>query len=71
MSDAAEQKIAHLEQELRVAQELLFLVLDHIDEPVVLDVEESKKAMKADRMIDLNLNDEDGTWTLQVVTISE
>jgi len=71
MSEAAEQKIAELEQSKRVAEELLFLVLDHVGEPVVLDIEESKKEMKADRMIDLQLDAEAGTWTLQVVTISE
>lgn len=71
MSDeAVERKIAQLEQDKRVAEELLFLVLDHVDEPVVLNIEEAKSQMRADRIIDLDLNAEDGTMTLQVVTIS-
>lgn len=61
--------IEQLEQELRVAQELLFLVLDHIGEPVVLDIEESKKAIQPDRMISLDLDEEAGQWVVQVVTV--
>lgn len=69
-NEAVERKIAQLEQDKRVAEELLFLVLDHVDEPVVLNIEEAKSQMKSDRIIDLDLNAEDGTMTLQVVTIS-
>lgn len=69
MSDeAVEQKIAQLEQDKRVAEELLFLVLDRIDEPVVLDVSESKKLSTKDRFIDIDIDVENDTWTLQVVT---
>lgn len=69
MNDIYEEKIAKLEQELRVAQELLFLVLDELDEPVVLDIEESKAKAINDKRIDLDLNDKEGTITLQVVSI--
>lgn len=71
MSESAEKKIAELETELRVAQELLFLVLDHIDEPVVLDIEEAKAKIHEDRVIDLDLNEQSGTWTLQVVSLGD
>lgn len=67
MSEAAEKKIADLEQELRVAQELLFLVLDEVGEPVVIDSDEAKRKSMTDRMIDLQL--EDGNWVVQVVEI--
>jgi len=63
-------EIEKLERELRVAHELLFLVLDYVGEPVVLDAHASKSVFKDDRMIDLDLNDEEGTWTLRVVTIA-
>lgn len=63
-------EIEKLQQELRVAHELLFLVLDQIGEPVVLDAVAAKEAFKDDRMIDIDLDDENGLWTLQVVTIS-
>lgn len=69
MSDSAEKKIAELEGELRVSQELLFLVLDKISEPVVLSISESRERMKNDRVIDLDLDEQAGTWTLQVVDV--
>lgn len=67
--EAAEQKIAGLENELRVAQELLFLVLDQVGEPVVLNVAEARERMKNDRVIDLDLDEQADTWTLQVVDV--
>jgi len=70
-SEIFEERIEQLEKEKQVAEELLFLVLDHVDEPVTLNVEEAKQRIKKDRRIDLDFNDEAGTWTLQVVTIED
>lgn len=42
MSDAADQRIAELERELRGVQEMLALVLNEISEPVVV----SKRTMR-------------------------
>jgi hypothetical protein len=71
MSEAAEKKIAELEQRARVAEELLFLVLDTIDEPVSFDVDEAKAKMSSDRIIDLQLDDDHNLWTLQVITVGQ
>ena len=65
----ADDRVAQLEKELRAAHELLYLVLDKIGEPVVLDTEESRERMSADRAIDLSLDEEAGTWTLRIKTI--
>lgn len=74
MSEAAERRIAELEealqeakQETRVAQELLAAVLVEHDAPVVLKIDELEAATGMDRFIDLQLDDEERTWTLQVV----
>lgn len=63
------EEIERLEQEARAAQELLFLVLDHIGEPVVLSIESVKERMKGNRRIDLDLNEEEGVWVLKVVDL--
>ena len=64
-------EMTRLEREVMAAQELLFLVLDHIGEPVVLDMEKARERMSRDRRIDLDLNEETGQWILKVVTIDE
>lgn len=69
MSDSVENIVAQLEQDKRVAEELLFLVLDYIDEPVVLNIEESKKRISNDRVVDIEFTPEEGTVTLQVAEV--
>lgn len=64
-------EIQQLKDELRVAQELLFLVLDHIGEPVVLDIATSREKIMADKAIDLQLDKATERWVLQVVNINE
>lgn len=71
MGQAQEKKIEQLEQELRVAQELLFLVLDEVGGPVSFDIDTAREKMKSDRFIDLNLSEDEKTWTLQVVSTSD
>ena len=66
-----QQTIQELEQGKRVAEELLFLVLDHIGEPVVLDVETSKKKLQKGVFIDLQLNEKTGKWTLRTVEVAD
>lgn len=65
----AEEKISRLETELRAAQELLYLVLVEVDQPVVLNAAESRERMQEERVIDLSLDEEAGTWTLQVIEV--
>lgn len=59
-----------LEDELRVAQELLFLVVNDVG-PVVLNIENSKEMMLGDKMIDMKLDTDAGTMTLSIVRISD
>jgi L-alanine-DL-glutamate epimerase-like enolase superfamily enzyme len=58
-----------VEDELRVAQELLFLVLDYIAEPVRLDIDQARERMSADRRIDIDLDEQNNQWILSVVDI--
>jgi L-alanine-DL-glutamate epimerase-like enolase superfamily enzyme len=58
-----------VEDELRVAQELLFLVLDYISEPVRLDIDQARERMSADRRIDIDLDEQNNQWILSVVDI--
>lgn len=60
--------IEKLEQDKSVAEELLFLVLDHVGEPVVLNIAEAKKRMQVGKRIDVDFDYDNGTCTLQVVT---
>ncbi len=64
-----EATVESLGQELRAAQELLFLVLDQIGEPVVINIDEAKNVMKQERMIDLQLDDESNNWVVSVVKV--
>lgn len=59
------------EKSRRVAEEFLFFVLDHIDEPIVVDIEEAKKSKINGRAIDVDFNIEAGTVTLQVVNVPD
>jgi hypothetical protein len=58
-----------VEDELRVAQELIFLVLDYIAEPVRLDIDQARERMSADRRIDIDLDEQNNQWILSVVDI--
>lgn len=60
---------SNLKGELQAAQQLLFLVLNHVGEPVVLDIEESREAIRSDRMIDITLDEENQNWVLSVVDV--
>lgn len=62
-------RVEELEQELRAAQEILFFVLDAVGEPVRFDLEEAKKRLGEDRLIDLTLDEEAGEWVAQVVSL--
>lgn len=60
MSNTVEQ----LERELLAAQEMLYLVLDAVGEPVRIPAAEAKTRIKNDHVIDVTL--EDGTWVFSV-----
>lgn len=69
-SEAADAEIERLRQELRVAQELLAGVLFEVGEPVVLKVEDLDFNKQGDRFIDLQLDKQANTWTLELVNAS-
>jgi hypothetical protein len=58
-----------LRKELTAAQELLYLVLDHVGEPVRLNVSKAREKMKSNRLIDLSLDEDGETWVIQVKEI--
>lgn len=55
------------EKARRVAEELLFSVLDFLGEPIVMDIDRVKKIKIEGRAIDIDFDQEAGTVTLQVV----
>lgn len=59
------------ENEARVAQELLYLVLEQIGEPVELTSERIHAGIRKDRMIDLELDSQRDVWVLRVVEIPD
>jgi hypothetical protein len=74
MSEAAEKRIAELEQEVRSAHEMLFAVLWASGE-VVVDAVKAKEALFAgDKMIDARLGTSDegrDIWIFDVKEIAE
>lgn len=59
-----------LQDELRVAQELLFLVVNEVG-PIELDIAGSRELILGDKMIDFQLNSDKGTMTLSIVKIPQ
>lgn len=59
-----------LQDELRVAQELLFLVVNEVG-PIELNIAQSKELMLGDKMIDFQLNADAGTMTLSIVKVPD
>lgn len=68
MSEAAEKRIAELERDKRGLEEMLFLVLDEIGEPVEVPVEVIEGGIKGDKMIDITL--QDGVWVFKVIHVA-
>ena len=69
MSEIEEQKIAELERELRGVQEMLFLVLDEVVEPVQVPAAKVKAGIRGDKMIDITLDTDKEFWTFRVKDI--
>lgn len=67
---SADEKIAELEKERLAVEEMLFLVLDTVGEPVVVSTEKMRGGT-SDRMIDITFDDEADAWVFKAVTITE
>lgn len=66
MSETAEKRIEELERELRGTQEMLFLVLEAVVEPVYVDARRVKDGIQGDKMIDITLDEKAGEWVFSV-----
>lgn len=66
MSEAADKRIEELERELRGTQEMLFLVLEAVVEPVYVDAQRVRDGIKGDKMIDVTLDEKAGEWVFSV-----
>lgn len=58
-----------LERELLAAQEMLYLVLDAVGEPVRIPAAEAKDRIKPDHVIDVSLEDDD-VWVFSVKEVN-
>lgn len=65
-SEIWEEKVEALEKELRGTQEMLFLVLEAVVEPVHVDARRIKDGIKGDKMIDITLDENAGEWVFSV-----
>lgn len=76
-TDMYEEKIAALEtelaaakKELRGTQEMLFLVLDEVGDPVVIPAEGLNDRITQDKMIAIELDEASQLWTFKVEVVS-
>lgn len=69
LADELLNKVESLQRELRGVQEMLFLVLDTVGEPVQVPVEKVKTVGQSDKGIDITLDTDNQYWTFRVVTI--
>ncbi len=63
-----EGQVSALEREKRGLQEMLFLVLDEIGEPVEISEEVIAGGIKGDKMIDIT--NQDGVWVFKVIHVA-
>lgn len=70
MSEAADRRIEELERELRGTQEMLFLVLEAVGEPVYVPSSRVKAGIVGDKMIDVTLDEEAGEWVFGVKDVA-
>jgi hypothetical protein len=59
------------DREIRGLQEMLYLVLNEVGEPVTVTDEIIKAGIVGDKMIDITQNEEDKTWTFRIVDIQK
>lgn len=71
MSEAAEKRIAELERDLRGTQEMLFQVLYEVGEPVIVSKATLQEGIKGDKMIDIEIDEENDAFIFKVVNINE
>lgn len=67
--DELMEEIENLQNGKQIAEELLFLVLDYVGEPIILDIEESKKKLSTDKGINVEPDEEAGTWKLEALSV--
>ena len=66
MDEAADYKIAELERELLGVQEMLYLVLDEVNEPVAISARRLKEEVSGDRMIDISMTEDEKFWVFSI-----
>jgi hypothetical protein len=64
-----DEDVRELEKGKRVAEELLYLVLEKIGEPVELTSERLRGGIVGDKMIDLTLDNQRDVWTIKIVEV--
>ena len=67
--EKAEKRIAELEKEVRVAQEMLYQVLNAIGEPVVVTGDDLKAGVVGDQIIDANYVEAEDVWVFTLVAV--
>jgi hypothetical protein len=67
---AVEDELAAVKKELRGVQEMLFLVLDEVGEPVNIPALELNERITKDKMISIELDEDTQLWTFKVEVIS-
>lgn len=68
MTEVTSEQVEELSNGKRVAEELLFLVLEKVG-PVELEVERIQRGIKGDKMIDLTLDRQRDVWTIKTVEV--
>lgn len=67
----SERTTEELERELRGTQEMLFLVLEAVVEPVYVDARRVKEGIKGDKVIDITLDENAGEWVFSVKDVED
>lgn len=67
--DELVKKVEALQRELRGTQEMLFLVLETVGEPVQVPAEVVSGGIKGDKMIEITLDTDNLYWTFRTVNV--
>ena len=78
MSEAAERRIAELEEQLAATrrellgiQEMIYFILDEVGEPVVVGKEVLRLGAQKDRMVNIVENEDMGAFVFSVGEVNE
>lgn len=69
LMESLERERDDLRRELRGVQEMLFLVLDTVGEPVQVPAEVVSNGIEGDKMIDITLDTDNLFWTFRIVEV--